>query len=285
MFHLVSSGFQPCTREIADRTQHMTIKQFRTAVLACVVVCFASNGYAQRAIGAHKLILDNNAGKSVTLVPSTAPMTNSYMLKLPAPGPPYPKSFLVSDENGVMRWLDESEIAPALLPGLPPGNMWVGNGAGVATAFAPGPVGSFMVINAGGMPSWTTSLPPTTTMSASQITSGTLPPGTVITVGGGSSILPGAGMIVANGLSGAGVGKFSGKVNIPTGVDFLDVLYSGIQAGSAVNLMVNDPNAGIWGYVSVQVQSITPGVGFRAIFAAAYPASTTGQLHWTVVNP
>lgn len=284
MIHLVSYGFSHVPRQ-AERTLFMTFKKTCTAIIACIVVCVASEGFAQRAIGAHKLVLDNNAGKSVTLQPSTAPMSSPYILKLPAPGPPFPKSFLVSDENGIMRWLDESEIAPSGLPGLPQGNIWVGNGSGIATAFAPGPVGSFMVIDAGGMPSWTSALPPTTTIAASQITSGTLPPGTTITVGGGSSIVPGAGTIIANGLSGAGPGKFSGKTAIPTGSDFLDVSYPGIQAGSAVNLMVNDANAGIWGYVSVQVQSITPGVGFRAIFAAAYPPSGTGQLHWTVVNP
>lgn len=263
----------------------MTIKQFCTAIVACVVVCSTSNIFAQRTMGAHKLMLDNNAGKSVTLGPSTAPMTNSYALKLPAPGPPYPKSFLVSDENGIMRWLDESEITPPGLPALPQGNMWVGNAANVATPLPPGAVGSFLAVNGLGMPEWTTTLPSSITITPAQILSGTLPPGTTINLGAGATITPGAGTIIANGLSGAGPNKFSGKTTIPTGSDFLDVPYSGIQAGAAVNLMVNDANASVFGYVSVQVQSITPGVGFRAIFAASYPPSGTGELHWTVVNP
>lgn len=261
-------------------------KQICTTLVVCAVVCVSANAFAQRAIGARKLVLDNNAAKTVTLATATAPMTNSYELKLPAPGPPYPKSFLVSDENGVMRWLDESEITPPGLPALPQGNIWVGNAGSVATPLAPGVIGSFMVIGAGGTPSWSTVLPPTITVSAAQITSGTLPPGTNIVVGNGSSITAsGTGSIVANGLGGAGIGKFSGKIMIPTNANFLDVVYANIQAGSAVNVMVNDPNAQIFGYVSVQVESITPGVGFRVIFAAGYPPSGTGQLHWTVVDP
>lgn len=256
-------------------------KQICTTFVVCALVCVSANAFAQRAIGARKLVLDNNAAKTVTLATATAPMTNSYELKLPAPGPPYPKSYLISDENGQFKWLNENEV----LPDLPKGNMWVGNNLNRPVPLAPGVIGSFMVIDATGVPSWTTSLPPTTTLSASQITSGMLQPGTLITVGPGSSILPGGGTVIANGLSGAGVGKFSGKVPIPTNADFLDVSYPGIQAGSAVNVMVNDPNSGVFGYVSTQVQSITPGVGFRVIFTAAYPPSGTGQLHWTVVNP
>jgi hypothetical protein len=258
------------------------IKFTCTAILACVLVSVTSESFAQRAIGAARLVLDNSAGKTISLGPATTTMLNSYALKLPAPGPPYPKSFLVSDENGNMRWLNESEA----LPDLPRGNIWVGNNSDRPAPLAPGVVGSFMVIGATGVPVWSTVLPPTITVSAAQITSGTLPPGTNIVVGNGSTITAtGTGEIIANGLGGAGVGKFSGKIPIPTGADFLDVSYNKIQAGSAVNVMVNDPNAQIFGYVSVQVESITPGVGFRVIFAAGYPASGTGQLHWTVVDP
>lgn len=257
-------------------------KQICTTLVVCVVVCVYANAFAQRAIGARKLVLDNNAAKTVTLATATAPMTNSYELKLPAPGPPYPKSFLISDENGQFKWLNENET----LPDLPRGNIWVGNDLNRPVPLAPGAVGAFMVIDATGVPFWSTALPPTLTVSAAQITSGTLPPGTNIIVGNGSSITAtGTGSIVANGLGGAGIGKFSGKIAIPTNANFLDVAYANIQAGSAVNIMVNDPNAQIFGYVSVQVETITPGVGFRVIFAAGYPPSGTGQLHWTVVNP
>lgn len=257
-------------------------KQICTTLVVCAVVCVSVNAFAQRAIGARKLVLDNNAAKTVTLATATAPMTNSYELKLPAPGPPYPKSFLVSDENGQFKWLNENEA----LPDLPRGNIWVGNNLNRPAPLAPGVIGSFMVIDATGVPFWSTVLPPTITVSAAQITSGTLPPGTNIIVGNSSTITAsGTGSIIANGLGGAGIGKFSGKIPIPTNANFMDVGYANIQAGSAVNVMVNDPNAQVFGYVSVQVESITPGVGFRVIFAAGYPPSGTGQLHWTVVDP
>jgi hypothetical protein len=251
-----------------------------SALLCAAAICSATDLFAQRTLGGRTLQLDDNQGKFVQITPSV-PLTNSYTLKLPSPGPPYPKSYMISDEYGQMRWLDESEI----LPPLAPGNIWVGSPEGKAVPLPPLSPGAFMALGPDNMPYWTTEIPPTMTMSFAQITSGILPPGVNLVVGPGSSLTPDGGEIIANGLSGAGIGKFSGKIAIPTGADFLDVSFPGIQAGSAVNVMVNDPNANVFGYVTTQVEAITPGVGFRVTFAASYPPSGTGQIHWTVVNP
>ncbi|MEP7234127.1 MAG: hypothetical protein ABI778_02410 [Ignavibacteriota bacterium] len=238
---------------------------------------FAQTG---RIVGARGFLLDDGTGSGKTLTLDLhSGLSLSYKLHFPAAPPSNPTNFLQSDASGNLSWVFNT------LPPLPPGNIWYGNSFSVATPLAPTVAGSILVLSGALSPIWTNTLPASTTVSANQITSGTLPPGTTITAGPGSAIIPGGGTVNANSLSGAGIGKYSGKLTLTTGINHLDVVYAGISALSSVTVSIFDPQAMLYGFVDAQVSQITPGIGFRVIFSADYPNSGTGELHYTVINP
>ncbi len=255
-----------------------------TIALFVVVVFFVApkiDAQTQpRTIGARAYLIDDGTGSGKTLTWDVAsPLILAYHLHFPPVPPSNATNFLVSDANGNLSWAFNT------LPPLPPGNIWYGNALSVATPLAPASSGAILSLNNLLMPVWTTTLPVTITVSANQITSGTLPPGTMIMVGPGAAITPSGGTIDANMLSGSGPGKYSGKINLTTGINHLDVSDALITALSSVTVSVFDPQAMTFGFVEAQVSQITPGVGFRVIFSADYPASGTGELHYTVINP
>ncbi len=238
-------------------------------------LCHAQSG---RIFGAGAFQIDDGRGKTITWdVPM--PISFSYNLHFPSVPPPNAINFLVTDANGNFRWTINT------LPPLAPGNMWYGNSSSIATPLAPLIAGAVLALNNSLMPEWTTTLPSSTTVSANQLTSGTLQPGTVIEVGSGSKIEPSGGTINANLLSGSGAGKYSGKIDIPTGIDHLDIFYTGIMDQSSITVSVFDPQAKSFGFVDAKVSGITPGASFRVIFSADYPNSGTGELHYIVINP
>ena len=252
--------------------------------LFVVVVFFCTTGIdAQtlpRTFGARAFQLDDGTGSGKTLTWDVAsPLILSYRLHFPRISPPNAINFLISDASGNLSWVTNT------LPPLAPGNIWFGNPSSVATQLAPTIPGAILSLDNSLMPQWTNILPLSTTISASQITSGILPPGTTIDIGPGAKIEPAGGTVNANLLSGSGPGKYSGKIVITTGMDHLDIPYALITALSSVTVSVFDPQAAIFGFVDSKVSLITPGVGFRVIFSADYPNSGTGQLHYTVVNP
>jgi hypothetical protein len=233
-----------------------------------------------RTFGARAFLIDDGTGSGKTLTWDLAsPLLLSYRLHFPSIAPPNPINFLISDASGNLSW------ATSTLPPLAPGNIWYGNALSVATALAPSAAGAILMLDNFLMPQWTTILPVQMTVSATQITSGTLPPGTIIDAGPGATIEPAGGTVNANVLSGSGAGKYSGKIDIATGASHLDIIYAQITAFSSVTVSVFDPQAMIFGFVEAQVSLITPGTGFRVLFSADYPNSGTGQLHYTVVNP
>jgi len=254
--------------------------------LFCILLIVLTIGgigdiYAQtlsRLLGADGLVLDSHAlpYRALTLyVPAT--LITSYSLALPPSSPPGPLSILGSDVNGMMSWVDPI----GLLPALPHNNIWVGSSVNVATAYAPTVPGAILTLNGSLAPTWSTVIPSSTTVSVSQLTSGTLQPGVTFNVGPGSTVVPNGGTNIANNLNGAGVGKFAGNVAIPQNALSLFIPYLGITAGCAVNLNINDPNLP---GVAVYIQSITPGVGFNVSFSANYP-TTTGVVTYLVINP
>lgn len=159
----------------------------------------------------------------------------------------------------------------------------LGNGAsGVTSLDNPGT--AQILTHPGGAavaPVWSSSIPSQITMSVTQLTSGTLQPGVTINAGPGSTITTTGGTITANNLSGAGTNKYAGSVAIPLNATSQNIMYTGIQAGAAVNVSIEDPS--LPGFL-VWVTNINPGAGFQATYSAAYP-TTTGVLHYIVVNP
>ncbi len=252
------------------------------AVIVLSLALESTNSYSQanqRVFGAGGLSLDNRTTplKTITL---TAPLslTSTYTLQLPNVPPPGPISTLTSDGEGNMFWASGT----ALLPSLPDGNIWVGNNMNVATPYAPTVAGAIMTLDASNRPSWSSSIPSTTTISASQITTGTIQPGVTITVGnGGTIIATTGGNVTANNIAGAGANKYAGAVVIPQNAIGLEIPFSGLLSGAAVQFSVNDPSVpGIIAFMD----NMTPGGGFHVSFSAAYP-TTTGTLTYIVVNP
>ncbi len=233
-----------------------------------------------RTFGARAFQVDDGTGSGKTLTWDLAsPLLLSYRLHFPPTPPPNALNFLISDANGNLSWRASS------LPSLAPGNIWYGNAQSVVTPLPPTSSGAILTLSNSLTPQWSSSFPATITISATQITSGTLPPGTTIDAGPGSTIEPAGGTINANFLSGSGTGKYSGKITIPSGASHLDIVYAPISALSSVTVSVFDPQAMAFGFVEAQVSLITPGTGFRVLFSADYPNSGTGQLHYTVINP
>lgn len=259
----------------------------KTKYFLCVLSIAFSIGAASvvhaqtltRMFGADALVIDARATpyRAVTLYTPTT-LSSSYSLAFPNTPPPGPLSTLASDANGIMQWVAGGASS---LPPLPPNNIWVGNSLSVATPYAPTVPGAVMTLNGSNTPTWSTVIPSNTTISASQLTSGTLQSGVTINVGPGSTITPTGGTNTANGLNGAGPGNYAGTVVIPQNALTLSIPYTGIQNGSSVQVNIIDP--GLPG-VAAYVTQITSGTGFTVAFSASYP-TTTGKVFYTVINP
>ncbi len=184
-------------------------------------------------------------------------------------------NFLISDQNGNLSWVTNA------LPTLTAGAIWYGNASNIATELPGGPNGSILSISPTGFPQWVTTIPTGILVPASQISSGTLQPGTTIIVGNGATVQPsGTGQVISNGLVGSGLNKFSGSVIIPLNAITLSIPYPGIISTSVVLVSIIDPSGQT---DEVSVTSITPGVGFTIRFGGFYP-TTTGQLNYLVIN-
>jgi hypothetical protein len=147
--------------------------------------------------------------------------------------------------------------------------------------YAPTVPGAILTLNGSNTPTWSTIIPSNTTISVSQITTGTLQTGVTFNVGTGSTIISTGGTNIANNLNGAGPGNYAGTVAIPQNALNLSIPYAGIQSASAVQVNIIDPSLP---GVAVYVTQITPGTGFLVSFSASYP-STTGKVFYTVINP
>lgn len=231
------------------------------------------DAYPQRAIGARELRLDNN-GNTVGIA-VTPGLQSSYTLHLPSVPPSLGANYFRIDQSGNLTWTDNT------LPPLAPGNIWVGNSSSVATPLSPDTAGAILMLDGSLQPVWSTMLPAAITVPASQLSSGTLQPGTTIMVGNGASVQPaGSGMIIANGLTGSGLNKFSGTVAIPLNAITLNIPYSDILATSIVLVSVVDPSGQT---VQVSVTGVSAGVGFTVMLSGFYP-TTTGILNYLVIN-
>lgn len=253
----------------------------RLIVVACTLLCAYAKVNAQlppgRTFGARSFQVDDGSRSGKTLTwDVNAPLTSSYQLHFPGIPPSNGLNFIAVDQSGNIQW------ASSVVPPLATGNIWVGNSTGAAQAMPPGPIGSILGIDPfSGIPEWMGYLPSTITVSANQITSGTIQPGVIINSGDGSNIYPsGTGQIIANGLTGSGINKYSGSVPISQNSISLFVTYPGITSVSTVLISIVDP-AGQTAQVSVE--HMVPGVGFNVTFSGYYP-TTTGSLNYLVIN-
>lgn len=251
----------------------------RLIVIACLIVFAVGKTTAQplgRIFGARSFEVDDGtrSGKTVRWDVS-APLSASYVLHFPSNPPSSGNNFLGVDAGGNVNWM------AGTLPPLSQGNIWCGTSGNVAMAMPPGPTGSIFGINPAGMPEWLTSMPSALTIPASQITSGTLQPGTTITIGDGASITPnGTGLIAANQLIGSGPNRYSGSIPIPQNALSMNISYPGVAATSTVLVSVVDQSGQT---DQVSVGQITPGIGFTVVFSGFYPG-TTGNLNYLVIN-
>lgn len=251
-------------------------------LVALIVLVLADPTYAQeqpRTFGAGALQLDDGTGSANTLTfDLNGALEMTYRLHFPLSGPPFDVSYFAVDPAGNISWTNST------LPPLPLGNMWCGNVLGQAEAMPPGDLGAILVVGTSqyGVPApeWATVIPGPVTISASQITSGTIQPGVTINVGPGAIIQPSGGTVIANGLAGAGPGKFAGEVNIPQFALSMNIPYTGTTASSVILVSISDPSGQT---DQVTVSTVTAGVGFTVMFSGFYP-TTTGELHYVVVN-
>ncbi len=249
------------------------VRTFVPAILFIALILQGSDAFSQRALGARELRLDNN-GNAIA-VSAASGLSASYTLQLPAIPPPYGINYFRVDPAGIVTWTDNP------LPPLAPGNIWVGNSSSVAVPLSPGTAGSIFMLDPSLQPVWSTTIPSAIMVPASQIGSGTLPSGTIIDVGNGATIQPsGTGKVIANGLTGSGLDKFSGTVTIPLNAISINISYSDILASSIVLVSVVDPSGQT---AQVSVTGINVGVGFSVMFSGFYP-TTTGTLNYLVIN-
>ncbi len=228
-----------------------------------------------RTFGARAFAMDDGtrSGKTLSL-DVTSGLDYSYSLHFPSKPPISGLNFLTVDESGNIDW------STSIMPALAPGNIWCGNAQSLATPMTPGPEGSILGIE-NGMPEYISYIPSSLTISASQITSGTIQPGTNIIVGNGATLGPNdGGIVIANQLSGSGPNKYSGSIPIPQNMLRMTINYSAVTATSNVLLSIIDP-AGQTAQVSVE--QLLPGVGFTIIFSGFYPTAT-GSLNYLVIN-
>jgi hypothetical protein len=237
-------------------------------------ICHAQ--ITNRIFGAGAFSVDDGTGSGKSFRWDVmSPLAASYQLHFPNTAPPNAINFMMIDASGNSSWASNT------LPPLSPGNIWYGNSSSVATPLAPSVSGAILSLDNSLMPAWTTMLPASTTVSASQITSGTLAPGTTITVGNGSTIQPsGSGFVIANQLTGSGINKYSASIPIVQNSLIMAVTYTGVIATSVVLASVDDPSGQT---IQVSVGQITPGVGFTVMFSGFYP-TTTGKLNYVIIN-
>jgi len=256
---------------------------YRSLVILMVFACLSRQTSGQtlaRTLGARAIQCDDGTGSGKTVTwDVSGTLDQSYQLHWPGTAPTGNSNYCVVDASGNMWWEEYPQLPP-----LTAGNIWCGNSLNAAQQMPPGQAGSILSINSSLMPEWSSSFPSSVTLSANQITSGTLGPGVNITVGSGSSITPGSGgNITANGLSGAGTGKYSGVVSIPKSAPSIDIPYSAITIGSVVMISITDPDASDFTVIPT-VTNILPGTGFTVTFTAPYP-NADGSLHYAVINP
>jgi hypothetical protein len=81
------------------------MKNYVQFVVVLCTLCFSIGGYAQRPIGGDALILDNNAGKQITIV-APAGLPNSYTWTLPLYPPPANSAFSEAGSltGQMLRW-------------------------------------------------------------------------------------------------------------------------------------------------------------------------------------
>jgi hypothetical protein len=279
------------------------------AVLVVAIFC-CSDSFAQRSLGARRLVLDDNAGKTITFQ-TPSPLISNYTITFP-PAQGAMGTTLINDGNGNLSWSTAALLgggspnqvtfwtSPNTLSGendfwwdgalnrlgigtnSPQNNLHVVGGARI-TGLGGGGTRLVQVNNNGDLyPSNT--LPIGTTLSFSQITAGTNT-GQALSVGNGSSLTPtGTGVVASNSLVGTGAGRYTGVVNIPANAPTLFIPFTSITALSAVVVDVYDPNASITGHAAATITSIAAGVGFTVTFSSDYP-SATGRLTYIVTNP
>lgn len=280
------------------------------AVLVVSILCL-SDSFAQRSLGARRLVLDDNGGKTITFQ-TPSPLVSNYTITFP-PSQGATGTTLINDGNGNLSWSTSGALfgggspnqvtfwtSPNTLSGendfwwngalnrlgigtnSPQNNLHVVGGARV-TGLGGGGSRLVQVDNNGDLFS-SNALPVGTTLSFSQITTGTNT-GQALSVGNGSSLSPtGTGVVASNSLVGVGAGRYTGVINIPANAPTLFIPFTGITALSAVVVDVYDPNASITGHAAATITSISAGVGFTVTFSSDYP-SATGRLTYIVTNP
>lgn len=271
----------------------------------------SDSSFAQRSIGARRLVLDDNGGKTITFQ-TPSPLISNYTITFPTSQGGMGTT-LINDGNGNLTWSTSGSLfgggspnqvtfwtSPNTLSGendfwwdgalnrlgigtnSPQNNLHVVGGARVTGLGGGGPR-LVQVDNNGDLFS-SNALPVGTTLSFSQITTGTNT-GQALSVGNGSTLSPtGTGVVASNSLVGTGAGRYTGVVNIPVNAPTLFIPFSSITALSAVVVDVYDPNASITGHAAATITSIAAGVGFTVTFSSDYP-SATGRLTYIVTNP
>ena len=252
----------------------------RLLVIAILFIFVCGKSEAQsfsRLLGARGFDIDDGTRSGKTLrIDVGSNLSSSYALHFPSDPPVNGLNFLGVDNSGNVTWT--SSVVPALAQG----NIWCGNANNVAAPMPPGTAGTILGIDpATGMPEWMGYLPSTLTLSASQITSGTIQPGVDIIVGNTAFIAPGeGGTVLANGLTGSGPNKYSGSIAIQQNTISMNISYPGITAASTVLVSIVDATGQT---AQVSVAGITPGVGFSVTFSGYYP-TPSGSLNYLVIN-
>lgn len=252
----------------------------RLIVIAIVFLFVSGKTEAQtfsRILGGRGFDIDDGtrSGKSLRLDIGSA-LSTSYALHFPSAPPSSGQNFLGVDAGGNVNWIS------SVMPSLAAGNIWCGDVNNAPMPMPPGAIGTILGIDpANGMPEWLAYIPSTMTISASQITSGTLQVGQTITVGNGASIAPsGGGIVVANQLTGSGPNKYSGSIAIQQNALTMNISYPEVTSTSTVLVSIIDAMGQT---AQVSVAQITAGVGFTVMFSGYYPTAS-GSLNYLVIN-
>ena len=149
------------------------------------------------------------------------------------------------------------------------------------------PVDALLSVNSAGVMVWQTTLPPSVTVSFSQITSG-VNTGQNLQVGDTSYLHPtGTGIVEANRLSGSTTGgsSFAGRVAVPQGATSLTVnLAPSVSCRTNSSITVSQfDSTGFSVIVGTMVTEIKKDA-FTVQFSAAYPTDS-GFITYLVVNP
>ncbi len=149
------------------------------------------------------------------------------------------------------------------------------------------PVDALLSVNSAGVMTWQTALPPSVSVSFSQITSG-INTGQNLQVGDTSYLHPiGTGIVEANRLSGStsGGSSYAGRVAVPQGTTSLTVNLSpsvSCRPNSSITISQFD-STGFSVIVGTMVTDIKKDA-FTVQFSAAYPTDS-GFITYLVVNP